>query len=43
MNSVYEMAKMYFPKYWGVKRIEALYELGKLSQEEYDKLIGGKE
>ena len=39
MNAVYEMAITYYPKYWGLKRIEALYDLGKLSKEEYEDIL----
>ena len=32
---VFEMAKKYFPHLWGIERINALYEAGKLTEEEY--------
>lgn len=37
--SVYEMAKKYYPRLWDADRIKALYEAGKLTEEEYDSLI----
>lgn len=38
---VYEMAKKYYPRLWDIKRIEALYEAGKLTEEEYNEIIKG--
>jgi hypothetical protein len=38
--TVYEMAKKYYPKLWNKDRINALYEAGKLTEEEYKALIG---
>lgn len=38
---VFEMAKKYYPLLWDKKRIDALYKAGKLSEEEYNKIIGG--
>ena len=37
--SVFEMAKKYYPHLWDAKRIEALYKAGKLTEEEYNKII----
>lgn len=39
--SVYEMAKKYYPKLWGIERLEALLAAGKLTREEYEELVGG--
>jgi len=39
---VFEMAKKYYPLLWDKKRIDALYKAGKLSEEEYNKIIGGE-
>ena len=39
----YEMAKKYYPKLWNEERIKALYEAGKLTEEEYNSLINGNE
>ena len=39
MKQVYDMAIVYYPKYWGIKRIEALYDLGKLTDKEYKEII----
>lgn len=37
--SVYEMAQKYYPKLWGIERLEALLKAGKLTQEEFDALV----
>lgn len=37
--SVYEMAKKYYPRLWSIERIEALYKAGKLTKEEYEKIV----
>lgn len=37
--TVLEMAKKYYPRLWDIKRIEALYEAGKLTEEEYNELV----
>lgn len=34
--TVYEMAKKYYPRLWGIERLSALLEAGKLTQEEFD-------
>lgn len=39
--SVFEMVKKYYPRLWGKERIEALYKARKLTEEEYNELIGG--
>lgn len=36
--TVYEMAKKYYPRLWDIDRINALYEAGKLTEEEYKEL-----
>ena len=41
--SVYEMAKKYYPRLWDINRIKALYEAGKLTEEEYKDIIGDTE
>lgn len=40
MQSAYELAKKYYPTYWDKARIDALLAAGKLTQEEYDDIIG---
>ena len=40
MTAVYEMAKKYYPTLWNAQRIRALYEAGKLTEEEYEKIVG---
>lgn len=36
--SVYEMAKLYYPRLWSIERLNSLVEANKLTQEEYNKL-----
>ena len=38
--SVYELAKKYYPRLWDKARLVALVEAGKLTEAEYQKLIG---
>lgn len=40
--SVYELAQKYYPRLWDKERLEALLATGRLSQEEFDKLVGEK-
>lgn len=35
------MAKKYYPKLWGIERLDALKAADKLTQEEYDALVAG--
>ena len=37
MNA-FEMAKKYYPRLWDIDRIKALYEAGKLTEEQYKEL-----
>lgn len=37
---VYELAKEYYPKYWSRARIDALHNTGKLTDEQYNDIIG---
>lgn len=37
---VFELAKKYYPLLWDKSRIDALYEAGKLTDEEYILLVG---
>ena len=37
---VFELAKKYYPLLWNKSRIDALYEAGKLTDEEYILLVG---
>lgn len=41
--TVYEMAKKYYPRLWSMERIEALYNAGKLTEEEYNELTKDSE
>ena len=38
MNA-FEMAKRYYPRLWSAERIEALYNAGKLTEEEYKSIM----
>lgn len=38
--SVYELARKYYPRLWDRERLEALLAAGRLSQEEFDQLVG---
>lgn len=37
--SVYEMAKMYYPRLWDKSRLEALVATGRLTAEEFQEII----
>ena len=37
--TVFEMAKKYYPRLWSKKRIDALYDAGKLTDEEYAEIL----
>ena len=37
--TVFEMAKKYYPRLWNKNRIDALYDAGKLTDEEYAELL----
>lgn len=41
--SVYELAQKYYPRLWDRERLEALLAAGRLSQEEFDQLVGREE
>lgn len=36
--TVYEMAKKYYPRLWGIERLTALLNAGKLTQDEFDEI-----
>ncbi len=38
--SVYELAQKYYPRLWDRERLKALLAAGRLSQEEFDRLVG---
>ena len=40
--SAFEMAEKYYPRLWNKERIDALYEAGKLTEEEYNSIINNK-
>ena len=42
-KTVYEMAKEYYPRLWGEDRIKALFDAGKLTEEEYKTILGESE
>ena len=37
--TVFEMAKKYYPRLWNKKRIDALHDAGKLTDEEYTEIL----
>ena len=37
--TVFEMAKKYYPRLWSKNRIDALHDAGKLTDEEYEKIL----
>lgn len=41
--TVFEMAKMYYPRLWDEKRIHALFAAGKLTYEEMQNILNGKD
>lgn len=41
MESVYELAKKYYPTLWSIDRLRALVAAGKLTQEQFDEITGG--
>lgn len=40
--TVYELAQKYYPRLWDRERLEALLAAGRLTQEEFDQLVGEK-
>lgn len=40
MKDVVELAKKYYPKLWSKTRIDSLLKAGKITQEEYNEIIG---
>lgn len=40
--SVYELAQKYYPRLWDRERLEALLAAGRLSQKEFDRLVGAE-
>ena len=38
--TVYEMAKKYYPLFWDKKRLQMLVDAGRLTQAEYDEIVG---
>lgn len=43
MESVFELAKKYYPRLWDKTRLDALVEAGKLTEAERDEIIKSKE
>ena len=37
--TVFEMAKKYYPRLWSKNRIDALHDVGKLTDEEYAEIL----
>lgn len=40
--TVYELAQKYYPRLWDRERLKALLAAGRLSQEEFDRLVGAE-
>ena len=40
--TVYELARKYYPRLWDRERLEAQLAAGRLSQEEFDRLVGAE-
>ena len=38
--NVFEMARKYYPRLWGIDRLKALVEAGKLTVEEFREITG---
>lgn len=41
--TIFEMAQKYYPKLWSKERINALHDAGKLTDEEYQQIVGKNE
>ena len=39
--TAFELALKYYPTLWGIERLNTLLTAGKLTQAEYDTLVGG--
>lgn len=39
MESIYKLAKKYYPLLWHRERLDALLAAGKLTQEEYEEIV----
>ena len=39
MSKAYKLAEKYYPDLWGKEKIRKLVEAGKLTEEEYDRLV----
>lgn len=39
-KTVFELAKEYYPTLWSKERIDALHEAGKLTDEQYETIVG---
>lgn len=39
--TVFEMAKMYYPTLWDIKKLDVLLAADKLTKEEYDDIVNG--
>ena len=37
--NIFDMAKKYYPRLWSKNRIDALHDAGKLTDEEYEKIL----
>lgn len=40
MSKAYELAKKYYPNFWGKEKLKKLVEAGKLTADEYKEITG---
>ena len=39
--TVYQMAKLYYPRYWTLRMLQMLVKAGRLTQAEMDEIVNG--
>lgn len=39
--TVYQMAKLYYPRYWTLRMLQMLVKAGRLTQAEVDEIVSG--
>ena len=42
MNDIYEKAKRYYPTIWNINMLRNLVRLGKLTQEQFNEIVGAE-
>lgn len=43
MESVFNLAQLYYPRLWDKSRLETLVAAGRLTQEQMEEIVNGKE